>query len=53
MTSEILATVLTGAAVLIGAWRLFESLRRDLTARLDSRFDALNARIDAVLLKKA
>ena len=30
---NIIATVLTGAAVLVGVWRLVESVRRDLTAQ--------------------
>ncbi|MCY3919665.1 MAG: hypothetical protein OXG38_07660 [Chloroflexi bacterium] len=50
MNLDVLATVLTGAGVLIGVWRMVDGMRREMNARLDSRFDALNARIDAVLL---
>ena len=34
MDGQIVATVLTGAAVLVGVWRLVESVRRDLTAQI-------------------
>ena len=50
MSSEVIATVLTGAAVLVGIWRLvdvkIEALRRDLTAQIA----AVNTRIDNILL---
>ncbi len=64
MSVDVLATVLTGAAVLVGVWRLVESVRRDLGARiagverrverveerLSGELAAVNGRIDAVLL---
>lgn len=34
METEVIATVLTGAAVLIGVWRLLESMRRDVTTQV-------------------
>ena len=46
MTPDVIATVLTGAAVLVGVWRLVENVRRDLSAQLA----AVNQRIDNVLL---
>ena len=46
MTPDVIATVLTGAAVLVGVWRLVENVRRDLTAQIA----AVNQRIDNVLL---
>ena len=61
MSAELIATVLTGVGVLVGVWRIFEGLRRDLTgqiaavdAKLSARIDAvgvqLNTRIDNILL---
>ena len=54
---NIIATVLTGAAVLVGVWRLVESVRRDLTAQtadvrrdLSGQMADMNKRIDNVLL---
>ena len=50
MSGEVIATLLTGAAVLVGIWRLvdvkIEALRRDLTAQIA----AVNTRIDNILL---
>lgn len=46
MSAELIATVLTGAGVLIGVWRLVEGVRRDLTAEIR----AVNTRIDNILL---
>ena len=48
-----IATVLTGAGVLIGVWRMVEGVRRDLASRIetvDRRVDAVNTRIDNILL---
>ena len=64
VNGQIVATVLTGAAVLVGVWRRVESVRRDLTAQIgdvrreigDVRGDLggqigdVNQRIDNVLL---
>ena len=54
---NIIATVLTGAAVLVGVWRLIESVRRDLTTQisevrrdLGGQISDVNKRIDNVLL---
>ena len=46
MSAELIATVLTGAGVLVGVWRLVEGVRRDLTAEIR----AVNTRIDNILL---
>ena len=46
MSPEVIATVLTGAGVLVGVWRLVEGVRRDLTAQIA----AVNTGIDNVLL---
>ena len=46
MSSEVIATVLTGVGVLVGVWRLLEGARRDLTAQIG----AVNTRIDNILL---
>ena len=59
MSIYVLATVLTGAGVLFGVWRMVDGARRELGARIDAttaelrrelggRIDAVNARIDAV-----
>ena len=57
MDVNVIATVLTGVGVLVGVWRLVDSMRRDLMseiraldARLSARIDGVNTRIDAVLL---
>ena len=61
VSAELIATVLTGVGVLVGVWRIFEGLRKDLTgqiaavdAKLSARIDAvgaqLNTRIDNILL---
>lgn len=57
MDAEVIATVLTGAAVLVGVWRITaaqaESIRRDLTnvdRRLTAQITAVNDRIDNILL---
>ena len=46
MSSEVIATVLTGVGVLLGVWRLVEGVRCDLTAQIA----AVNTRIDNILL---
>lgn len=46
MNVEVLATVLTGVGVLVGVWRMVDSARRELGARID----AVNTRIDNILL---
>ena len=53
MSGEVIATVLTGAGVLLGVWRMVEGVRRDLASRIESvdrRVDAVNTRIDNILL---
>ena len=53
MSGEVIATVLTGAGVLLGVWRMVEGVRRDLAGRIDTvdrRVDAVNTRIDNILL---
>ena len=57
MSAELIATVLTGAGVLLGVWRLVEGMRRDLTAQIravDAKLTAeirtVNTRIDNILL---
>ena len=32
MSPDVIATVLTGVGVLVGVWRMVESVRRDVTA---------------------
>ena len=62
MSPELIATVLTGAAVLLGVWRLVEGVRRDLTAQIvavnerltievgavNDRINSVNTRIDGI-----
>ena len=48
VSAELIATVLTGVGVLVGVWRIFEGLRRDLTGRIAAVDAKLSARIDAV-----
>lgn len=48
MSAELIATVLTGVGVLVGVWRIFEGLRRDLTSQIAAVDVKLSARIDAV-----
>lgn len=50
VSPELIGTVLTGACVLLGVWRLVDSSRRELEARLGVRIDAINTRIDNILL---
>ena len=53
MSGEVIATVLTGAGVLLGVWRMVEGVRRDLASRIESvdrRVDAVNTRIENILL---
>ena len=53
MSPEVIATVLTGAGVLLGVWRMVESVRRELhETRCDliGQITAVNTRIDNILL---
>ena len=60
MSSDVIATVLTGVGVLVGVWRMVESVRRDVDgvrrdvdgARRDltAQIAAVNTRIDNILL---
>lgn len=64
MSTEIVAIVLTGAGVLVGVWRMVESVRRDLHREigavradiggvrrdLTAQIAAVNGRIDNILL---
>ncbi len=53
MSPEVIATLLTGAGVLLGVWRMVESVRRELheTRRdLIGQISAVNTRIDNILL---
>ena len=53
MSPEVIATVLTGAGVLLGVWRMVESVRREVheTRRdLIGQITAVNTRIDNILL---
>ena len=50
MATDVIATVLTGAGVLVGVWQIVgkqvDGVRRDLTAQIA----AVNKRIDDILL---
>ena len=51
MSPEVIATVLTGAGVLLGVWRMVESVRREVheTRRdLIGQITAVNTRIGAL-----
>ena len=60
MSTDVIATVLTGVGVLVGVWRMVESVRRDVDGvrrdvdgvRLDltAQIAAVNTRIDNILL---
>ncbi len=53
MSSEVIATVLTGVGVLVGMWRMLDSVRKELheTRRdLTGQIAAVNTRIDNILL---
>lgn len=64
MSTEVVAIVLTGAGVLVGVWRMVESVRRDLHREigvvradiggvrrdLTAQIAAVNGRIDNILL---
>ena len=53
MNADVLATVLTGVGVLIGVWRMVESVRRDVDGvrrDLTGQISAVNTRIDNILL---
>ena len=45
MSTDVIATVLTGVGVLVGVWRMVDGVRRDLTAQIT----AVNTRIDNAL----
>ena len=46
MSTEVIATVLTGAGVVLAVWRMVDNVRREL----GNRIDAVNVRIDNILL---
>ena len=60
MSSDVIATVLTGVGVLVGVWRMVESVRRDVDGvrrdvdgvrrDLTAQIAAVNTRIDNILL---
>ena len=53
MSSDVIATVLTGVGVLVGVWRMVESVRRDVDGvrrDLTAQIAAVNTRIDSILL---
>ena len=53
MSSDVIATVLTGVGVLVGVWRMVESVRRDVEGvrrDLTAQIAAVNTRIDNILL---
>lgn len=64
MSTDVIATVLTGVGVLVGVWRMVESVRRDVDGvrrdlttqiaavndRLSAEIAAVNTRIDNILL---
>ena len=60
MSPDVIATVLTGAGVLVGVWRMVESVRRDVDGvrrdvdsvrrDLTAQIAAVNTRIDNILL---
>ena len=60
MSPELIGTVLTGAGVLFGVWRMVDGVRRELGARIDgvearltNQITAVNTRIDNILLRRA
>lgn len=60
MSADVIATVLTGVGVLVGVWRMVESVRRDVDGvrrdvdgvrrDLTAQIAAVNTRIDNILL---
>ena len=57
MNIDVIATVLTGVGVLFGVWKMTDGMRRELhddlqavRLELNAKIDAVNQRIDAVLL---
>ena len=59
MTVEIVTTVLSAAAVLVGFWRMMVKMEDRLGSRIDrvearfgQRIDRLDQRIDAVLARR-
>ena len=50
---DVIATLLTGVGVLVGVWRMVESVRRDVDGvrrDLTAQIAAVNTRIDNILL---
>ena len=53
MSPDVIATVLTGVGVLVGVWRMVESVRRDVDSvrrDLTAQIAAVNTRIDNIPL---
>ncbi len=53
MSPDVIATVLTGVGVLVGVWRMVESVRRDVDGvrrDLTAQIAAVDTRIDNILL---
>ncbi len=53
MSPDVIATVLTGVGVLVGVWRMVESVRRDVDGvrrDLTAEIAAVNTRIGNILL---
>ena len=53
MSPDVSATLLTGVGILVGVWRMVESVRRDVDGvRRDvtAQIAAVNTRIDNILL---
>lgn len=53
MSPDVIATVLTGVGVLVGVWRMVESVRRDVDGvrrDLTAQIATVNTRIDNILL---
>ena len=48
MTPELIATVLTGAGVLIGVWKMVDGVRRELRADIATLNTRIDTRIDNV-----
>ena len=53
MSADVIATLLTGVGVLVGVWRMVESVRRDVDGvrrDLTAQIAAVNTHIDNILL---
>lgn len=53
MSTDVIATVLTGVGVLVGVWRMVDGVRRDVDGvrrDLTAQIAAVNTRIDNILL---